>query len=328
MFAVTVTVFGLFFSLGYMRGRRDRSEAKAAPPAAAPSKDGRSIEGFLDPECNAPFGPDTFIGTEEREKSVQPTEEQMLQIRRLLPKDTRIHDSLRVDADPPLAFVLHQPQPRTSRVIELTMFRFKKQKVESEDWGSYCFIPDFLTTPDGQAIGGWMENPYGGNAWGGSSLRTLLIKKDEIVHPEIESEPWQVAKYLDMDKDVPVLITLDTRFEFFGGLCHACSPIHRNIFELNRRGVWVDATARHRRLVETWIQEDVESLQEAMAGQDKTEVGTAALNLYLNAETAGCAARYRNTVKGALDSIGWRHFTDMIDEAARRRCLLIDLDRD
>jgi hypothetical protein len=323
--SVLILICGVFFAVGFIAGRTDRRVDRGPTTSAPPAKIMTSPEGFLDPECHTPWN---FSGVSDLEKhgdDVQPTAGQMAQIRRLLPRETRIHDMLRVDAVPPLAFVLHQPQPRTSRATELTMFRFKSGGMESEGLGSYCFIPDFLITPDGRAIGAWAENPLGGNAWGCSSLKTMLVAKDDVLFPEIESETWQVAKDLILDEGVPVLLLLDTRFEFFSGLCHACSPIKTAIFELNRRGVWTDATARHRRLIREWIQEDIEVLQEAQAGKDETEIVTAALNLYLDAESAGCVPRYLSMVKRALNEIGWSHFAEMVDEAARRRCPLAKL---
>jgi hypothetical protein len=323
--AFLILTCGFFFAIGFYRGRRSHTNDNVPSSGTPHSRDKSAPDEFLEPECNIPFDLRTVSDPGSDHDDVQPTAGQMAQIYRLLPKETRIHDTLRIDAVPSLAFVLHQPQPHTSRATELTMFRFKKEGVDSENLGSFCFIPEFLLPPDGRAIGAWSENPTGGNAWSCSSLRTILIEKGEISYPDIESETWQAAKDLILDEDVPALIVLDTRFEFFEGLCHACSPIKRTIFELNRHGSWVDATSRHRRLVEKWIQEDIESLQEAVADKDEGEIGRAAMNIYLDAESAGSASRYRGTVKRALREIGWLHFIDLIEAANRRKCRIADV---
>jgi len=122
-----------------------------------------------------------------------------------------------------------------------------------------------------------------------------------------------------------VLITLDTRLEFWGGLCHGCSPVRQSIFELGRSGVWVEEASRHRKLVEAWIREDIEMLREAQAAGRDGGVGNAALNLYLDAESAGQAARYRDTVKRALGEIGWKRIIEMLDRAERLKCRLVDV---
>jgi hypothetical protein len=122
-----------------------------------------------------------------------------------------------------------------------------------------------------------------------------------------------------------VLITLDTRFEFWEGLDHADSPIHQEIFELNRNGDWAEATSRHRGLVEEWIQDDLKTLQQARAGKHENNIGAAALNLYLDAESSGQVARYRKMVKALLKEIGWDQFIEIIDKANHRKCRLIDV---
>jgi hypothetical protein len=329
LFAGLILICGSFFIFGFITGRRAFVK-NSAPPAASPSaKKKAAPKEFLDPKCHIPFCPNCndleFFLLDVEEGRPKPTQEQMAQIRLLLPKDTRIHDTARLDVDPPLAFVLHQPQPRTSSDSELTLFRFTKDGAESEDLGSYCFIPDFLIDRKGRAIASWSENPTGGNAWSCSSLDTMIIEKGEVSRPEIKLNNDQVAKFLILDRGVAVLIIWDTRFEYFEGLCRACSPIQQSIFALNRRGVWTDATSRHRCLVKEWIQDDIKNLQEAQAGNDKDEIGRLALNLYLNAENAGLVPQYRNIVKRALRKIGWSQFIDMIDQAARRKCRLVDL---
>ena len=323
LFVSLVLILGLLFYFGFLEGRRRSRDGRnqtavSSPVVKVPQKE------FLDPECHIPFNPYGFSFLEVEAADAAPTQDQMIHIRRLLPQDTRIHDISRVDADPPLAFVLHQPKPGNSGATELTVFKFKGNRVEREDLGSFCFIPDFLVDHDGRAFAGWSENLTGGNAWECSSLNTMVIEKGEVSYPETDLAAFQVAKDLILDQGKAVLITWDTRFEFWGGLCHACSPIKQAIFELNRNGVWTEATSRHRQLVEERIKRNIRTLHEAKARGRENEIGTAALNLYLDAESANQVARYRDTVKTALKDIGWVSFIRKIDQAAARRCNLAE----
>jgi hypothetical protein len=234
-------------------------------------------------------------------------------------------DTLRVDAVPPLAFVLHLPRQCDPGSPELTMFRFTHERIQTENLGPFCFIPDFVTGSDGLAVGAWSENPTGGNAWSCSSLATMVVDRGEVSYPDIESDGIYVAKDLIVDQGVPVLIVWDKRFEYFEGLRRACSPIQMAVFELGAHGSWSDATSRHRALVNRWIRDELENLAEATKKGNADEVGRAALSVYLHAETVGYASRYRQLVTRALTSIRWTHFVELIDEASRQKCRIIDL---
>jgi hypothetical protein len=321
LFAVLILILGTFFIFGYQLGRSSAVN-KGATPADTRKE-------FLDPECHIPLDASSrYLAGDllnDSEDHPKPTEAQMTQIRPLLPKETRIFSLARVDVEPPIVFVLHQPQPRTSRYTQLTLFRFIKGGIDSEDLGSYCFIPNFLIDQKGRAFAGWAENIYGGNSWDSSVLKTIVLEKGEVSFPESEAESYQVAKELILDQGMAVLIALDTRYEFWEGFDHADSPIQQSIFELSRDGVWIEATSRHRHLVEEWIQDDLKILQEAKTSKDKEDIRSAALNLYLNAENAGQAGRYRKMVKQALKESGWDYINALIDQAARRKCRLIEI---
>ena len=317
LFAASVGVCLLLFVAGFMVGRGMPAKHRATVGGGPPVPPSASRQSFVDPKC----------GTlpEYVHDGPRPTDAQMAHIHRLLPGGTRILDTLRVDASPRLAFVLHLPRPHDPGATELTMFRFTSGKAEREDLGSYCFIPDVVIGADGRAFAAWSENPTGGNAWSCSSLTTMVIDKREVCYPEIESDGIYVAKDLIVDRGVPVLIVWDTRFEYFEGLCRACSPIQMAVFELGAHGAWADATSRHRALVKQWIQDEIENLAEAMSKGDPTEIGRAALSVYLHAETAGCASQYRKLVTRALTSIKGEHFVELIEEATRRKCRLMSL---
>lgn len=81
----------------------------------------------------------------------------MAAIHRLLPDGARILDTLRLDAVPPLAFVLHERSPRDPDSVELTMFRFTAGRAEREDPGPFvrlideasrrkCFLVDVVSS--------------------------------------------------------------------------------------------------------------------------------------------------------------------------------------
>ncbi len=318
-FAVLVATLCLFFIIGSIEGRRDRAETSAAAPDASQPQNKTSPEGFHKPECSIPSGFSTVSSLYKHGSDAEPSADQMARIHRLLPQGTRIHDLLRMDAS--LAFVLHQPQARVARATELTMFKFNREEVISRNLGAFCLIPDFMLLPDGRTIGMWT----GGDPWDSLSLGTMLIEKDEIVYPEIEAEWFQAAREVILDEGVPVMVMLDTRFEFFDGICDDCIPVQRSIFELNPQNTWVDATSKHRRLVETWIRDDIDDLQEAKSSKEESMIARAALNIYLDSETAGITRKYKGMVKSALQEIGELHYIDLIDAASRRGCRIIEV---
>jgi hypothetical protein len=322
-FAVLVATLCLFFIIGSIEGRRDQAEEISSAPDTLKPQNKPSAEGFLQPECCIPPGFSTVSSLNEHAIDAKPSAEQMAQIHRLLPQGTRIHDLLRMDAS--LAFVLHQPRARLARATELTMFKFNREEVTSRNLGSFCLIPDFMLLPDGRAIGIWYENAGGGNSWDSLSLGTMLIEKTEVVYPEIEADWFQVALEIMLDEGVPVMVMLDKRFEFFEGGCDACGPIQRSIFELNLQNTWVDATLKHRPLVETWIREDIDDLREAKSSKDESMIVRAALNIYLDSETAGITRKYKGMVQSALREIGELHYIDLIDTASRRGCRIIEV---
>jgi hypothetical protein len=287
----------------------------------------RLSNGYLVPECDTPIGFDLVTGLDIDKDHPKPTQKQMTEIHRHLPKGTLIHDLCRVDAKPPLVFVLHQPNPRTSRSVELTVFKFWKKRTGHEDLGAWCSIPGFLVTPDGRAIGYWQVNPSMANGVENHTLATMVIENGKISYPHTRLNECQVAIDLMLDRSVPVLIVYDTRFVEYENLTRAESPSQCAIFELNKHGEWMDATLRHRRLIEEWIRDGLKELQEAKAAHDTSNIIRTALNVYLDAETAGETSRYLPLVKKTLKQTGQGdYFYGLIDKARKRRCKLADLD--
>ena len=110
------------------------------------------------------------------------------------------------------------------------------------------------------------------------------------------------------------------------GLCRACSPQQISLYELDRNGTWVNATRKHRQLLEKWAEVDILSLEAARQRGDHSEAVRLALTVYLAAESGGFERRYRAVANRALRENGRPDLAALIDEAARRGVRLVDLE--
>jgi len=84
-----------------------------------------------------------------------------------------------------------------------------------------------------------LELSTGGNCWQCTWIEILKIKnkkveKVRIDYPERWMEKWIIPERLiDLDNDgIEEIIALDTRWEFYKDVCHACSPAVDVIFSL------------------------------------------------------------------------------------------------
>jgi len=140
----------------------------------------------------------------------------------------------------------------------------------------------------------------GGNCWACGWVEAVSLGPD---HADVLIPPERFQQLEDLDGDGTLeAIATDARWEFFEGLCHACSPRVERIFR-RRKGEWVEASsefpAYYQRSLEALTAQLERQARENTADWDEYQLGTL-ISILLNRTQLGERAP------------AWKAFTDRI----------------
>lgn len=146
----------------------------------------------------------------------------------------------------------------------------------------------------------------GGNCWTCGWVEAVTLTATKAL-PLLPPERFQQLEDVDGD-GVLEAIAADARWEFFEGLCHACSP---RVERIHRRtsGTWVDASAafpaHYRRAIETLTLQLDRQTKENPADWDEYQWGTLT-SILLNRLALG------------QSEAAWKDYDERIAEWAKR----------
>jgi hypothetical protein len=261
--------------------------------------------------------------TPDLSKCKEPSKEEKEQISKYLPKGFKIKEQRRVDTEPAFVFVgLFRESDYT---IDLNVFRFKDGKIDKiyrlakQEGGEYV---GFSNEYDGKNFWGqkvWDDRVvcpvnffYGGNGWAQYFIKTLMIEKGELVEPKIDMEMFTVQKGIGIQKNKPVLIVGDPRFEYFEELYRAVSPSRYFVFEPDEKGIFVNRTQNYNEGVIGEIDRLWKEINNPENTDDEEMIIGLAAGMFINAEVIKMTDTYMPIVKQTLSM-------DFKDKEAKRK---------